>query len=80
MRANILAFYWSENGGWWAANRPEWIVNSIYFITRPICSEDITLAEDQLDFYTYWVPTFLTMLGFVAGGYFYKRNHANSKA
>ena len=75
----FLAFYWSESGVWWATHRPEWMVNLIYFIARPVLSEDITLAEDQLEFFTFWVPTFITMLCFLAGGYVYKRHNAISK-
>jgi hypothetical protein len=76
----LSAAYWSQSGQWWVTHRPDWKVSMIHFVVRPALSSDVAVAEDQLDFLTFWVPTFLVMFILLVGGYLYKWNRRTSNA
>ena len=58
----LIAVSWQQSGDWWVRTRPDAYARAVYLLCRPFLSNDVTVAEDQLEFLLYWMPTFVVVV------------------
>jgi hypothetical protein len=59
----FCAILWREND---IDHRPQALMNVLERVMRPLLSSEAWLAEEQLDFWSYWIPIyFIFVLGFL---------------
>ena len=54
-----LAFFWSRHDDSWLKSFPEFLVKDLYTALRYFLSDDVAVAEDQLMFLLFWIPSFV---------------------
>ncbi len=58
----FCAILWRDNG---SGDRPQVLMNVLGQVMQPLLSSETWLAEEQLDFWSYWIPVyFLFAIGF----------------
>jgi hypothetical protein len=58
----LIATVWQTHGTWWVQARPAYLEEVILRISGSLLPADIALAEDRLEFLTFWVPVVLFLL------------------
>lgn len=60
----VLAIFWSAHGDWWINLQPDFSRKVTYVIAKPFLSSDVAQAEDQLDFWQFWIPSLVLVTVF----------------
>ena len=55
----LLAIFWSSHGDWWIKVQTDTTRRVMYAIVRPALSSDVSQAEDQFEFWMFWIPSFV---------------------
>lgn len=54
----LLAIFWSSHGDWWINVQSDATRRFMYTIVRPALSSDVARAEEQFEFWMFWIPSF----------------------
>ena len=55
----LLAIFWSAHGDWWIKVQTDTTRRVVYAIVRPALSSDVSQAEEQFEFWMFWIPSFI---------------------
>jgi len=58
----VFAYFFEKNGSWWLAIQTNLTNKFFYILARPFLSDDTAIAEDELYFMIFWIPSFIIVL------------------